>query len=349
SFSQRVLALFEKLKKDYTAISKRMRLQNEASSSVVVGFKDIGNKQGFMNKFNATGKLLGTALSKVPGVKQTKNMITHAGSVSAGLEEQFNLLIKVSQEIYDMIDGDNGIKSIKDTIRTNYNDYGKKLIDIKDKKIKLNSRFEKIKQKKYELIDTLLEQYHADNFDSIDTLKLDSSSMVAYQNIEQIDMEIEDMEYTIPEYREMEERLVNLRDGTKTQLKTIGIYLIQGKNMYNATNDLIENTATGKLSTKLITTMEGLIIEASTISTNLIENFNDILEKTAKHAETLTEESNNLVPKFVYRGSSLGKVEESNNQSLKYLKNSGQLRKYQKAISGTNNDQSNMIGYNKDN
>ena len=346
--SKKARDLCARLKKDYTTISKRMRLQNEASSSVVDGFKDIGKKEGLLKKVSATGKLFGTALSKVPGIKQTKNMLAHAGSVSEGLEEQFDLLIKVNQQIYDMIDGDDGIKSTLTVIRTNYQNYGKKLIDIKNRHTEMDSELKEMQQDKSELIVPFLKQYHTDDFHSIDTLKLDSGSMATYQKIEQVDMAIEDLKYTISEYRSMEERLVNHRDGTQVQLKTIGVYLIQGRTIYNSINELIDNAATGKLSTKLITTLEGLITEGSTISVNLSENFNDILEKTAQHAAELTKESNNLVPKFVYRGSTLKTVEDSNDKSIGYLKDNNQLRKYQRALSGTDDDPSTMIEYNQD-
>lgn len=346
--SKKARTLCETLKKDYSKISKRMRLQNQSSSSIVDSFKNIGNEEGMMKKVSATGKLIGTALSRVPGIKQTKNLLSHAGSVSAGLEDQFGLLIKVNQEIYDMLYGDEGIKSTLAIIRTNYQNYGNKLIKIKDKKVELNSALEKVEREKFELIDPLLEQYHVDDFDSIDTLKLDSDSMAAYQRIEQIDMNLEDMKYTISEYKSMEERLINHRDGTKVQLNTIGVYLVQGKDIYNSINELIDNAATGKISTKLVTTLEGLITEGSTISVNLIENFNEILEKTAQHAEELTKESDKLIPKFVYRGNSLNIVDKSNNNALEYLRKNGQLRKYQRALSGAEESPPTRIEYNQE-
>jgi len=346
--SKKARTLCEQLKKDYSKISKRMRLQNESSSTIVDSFKNIGKEEGVMKKVSAAGKFIGTAISKVPVAKQAKQFLSHAGSVSAGLEDQFSLLIKVNQEIYDMLYGDEGIKSTLAIIRTNYQNYGNKLIKIKDKKVELNSAFEKIEQERSELIDPLLKQYHVDDFDSINTLELDSDSMRSYQRIEQIDMDFEDLKYTISEYKSMEERLINHRDGTKVQLNTIGIYLVQGKDIYNSINELIDNAATGKISTKLVTTLEGLITEGSTISVNLIENFNEILEKTAQHAEELTKESDKLIPKFVYRGKSLGIVDTSNNQSLEYLKKNGQLRKYQRALSGTEESPPARVEYNQE-
>ncbi len=325
--------LCEGIKKDYNAISNRIREQNEAAGSLLDHVKKVGDTKGIVGKLGAAGKLVGTVLSRVPVIKQTKNIITNAGPVSKGLEEQFQLVIVINQQIYEKLYSDDGIKAAIKGLGTNYESYLGDVVNLKQKMETIESELDKINKERDDILHPFLKKHDSHKFDSIDIRKLNAESLREYQNIERMNRVIDDLISTGIEYKDMEERIVNQFDGVKSQLKTVGVYLVQGRSIYEKIKTITDNAAVHKDVLGTICELESLVVEGAGLSTKLMENFNDIYEATARHAEQLAREGDNLIPKYVYRGSTLQKVDESNNNSLKHLRESGQLKRYQKAIS----------------
>lgn len=339
--------LYQSIRRDYEVISKRIREQNERTRLLLDYFKDIGKKEGVMKKLGAAGKFLGTALSRIPVVKQTKNMFLDAGPVSQCLEDQFKYVVELNAQINEKINSDSGMRHSLKTIGENCRSYRRQITKLKDDLIRIDATLDNMQEQRDYLLKPLLEKYHALDIDSIDLLEIDAESSRQYEEIENINSQINDLQYSRDEMQELGGQLVNQLDGSKSKVYTIGIYIAEGVSLYGKIKAITDSVATHQKVMGDITDFEVLSTQAGEMATNLMQNFNDIFEKTAEHGALLAKEGDNLVPKYVYRGSTLKKVDENTGKALVYLEKSGQLGQYKKAL-GSGQDMLKEIENNPD-
>ena len=151
-------------------------------------------------------------------------------------EAKLSLVIDENEKIHNLLYGEEGIKASSAIIRTNYQDYGDKLIDIKDKRLEINSDFKKKKEAQSNLVNPFLKRYETDDFNSINIVDLDKDSMVTYQNIEKIESELINLEDKSSELKNMEQMLRSHRTCENVRLEKIRESFDYGLKTYDHLN-----------------------------------------------------------------------------------------------------------------